>query len=215
MSIVGDVNTIISTWPFGESLPRLAFSKLFGNVIGTIVYVFITISCLGTMNGLIMASCRSMYSVSARGMGPQPSFFGHIDDQNNFAIKSSIVGMMLAGFWYAWTVMMWMGGPGLFGAVHSSEWFAWEPDEIGIICLYLMYIPMMIGLMVKAKELGPVKRFVLPILGVACCLFFCYAIWTGYGWKQCVGFLIFFAVVMFIGYLFERYRVKHAQTAKK
>ena len=95
MSIVGDVNTIISTWPFGESLPRLAFSKLFGNVIGTIVYVFITISCLGTMNGLIMASCRSMYSVSARGMGPQPSFFGHIDDQNNFAIKSSIVGMML------------------------------------------------------------------------------------------------------------------------
>ena len=26
MSIVGDVNTIISTWPFGESLPRLAFS---------------------------------------------------------------------------------------------------------------------------------------------------------------------------------------------
>ena len=86
---------------------------------------------------------------------------------------------------------------------------------IGIICLYLMYIPMMIGLMVKAKELGPVKRFVLPILGVACCLFFCYAIWTGYGWKQCVGFLIFFAVVMFIGYLFERYRVKNAQTAKK
>ena len=215
MSIVGDVNTIISTWPFGESLPRLAFSKLFGNVIGTIVYVFITISCLGTMNGLIMASCRSMYSVSARGMGPQPSFFGHIDDQNNFAIKSSIVGMMLAGFWYAWTVMMWMGGPGLFGAVHSSEWFAWEPDEIGIICLYLMYIPMMIGLMVKAKELGPVKRFVLPILGVACCLFFCYAIWTGYGWKQCVGFLIFFAAVMFIGYLFEKCRVKNAQTAKK
>ena len=62
MSIVGDVNTIISTWPFGESLPRLAFSKLFGNVIGTIVYVFITISCLGTMNGLIMASCRSTVS---------------------------------------------------------------------------------------------------------------------------------------------------------
>ena len=41
---------------------------------------------------------------------------------------------------------------------------------------------------------------------MACCLFFCYAIWTGYGWKQCVGFLIFFAVVMFIGYLFERHR---------
>ena len=206
MSAVGDVNTIIATWPFGEKLPQIAFDKVFGGAVGTIVYVFITISCLGTMNGLIMSSCRSLYSVTARGMGPKPEFFGDVDEQNNFAIKSSIVGMMLAGFWYAWTVMMWMGGPGLFGAVHSCEWFAWEPDEICIICLYVMYIPMMIGLMVKAKELHPVKRFVLPALGVLCCLFFCYAIWAGYGWKQCLGFLGFFAVVMFIGYLFELFR---------
>lgn len=92
--------------------------------------------------------------------------------------------MMTAGFWYAWTVMMWMGGPELFGAVHTCEWLAWEPDEIGIICLYVMYIPMMIGLMVKAKDLGFFRRFLLPGLGLLCCLFFCYAIWNGYGSKD-------------------------------
>ena len=203
MSSVGDVNTIIGTWPFGEVLPRIAFSNLFGNVIGTIVYVFITISCLGTMNGLIMANSRSLYALSARGMGPAPEFFGDIDAQNNFSVKSAVFGMMTCGFWYAWTVMMWMGGPGMFSAVHNFEWLAWEPDEIGIICLYVMYIPMMIGLMVKAKDLGFFRRFVLPTLGLACCLFFCYAIWTGYGFKQCVGFLIFFAVVMGIGAIFK------------
>lgn len=203
MSAVGDVDAIIATWPFGEALPRLAFSKIFGNVIGTIVYVFVTISCLGTMNGLIMSSCRGMYAISSRGMGPAPKFFGHIDEQNNFVIKSSIMGLMISGFWYAWTFMMWMGGPGMFGTFHSCEWLAWEPDEIGIICLYVMYIPMMIGLMVKAKDLGPVRRFVLPGLGLCCCFFFAYAIWNGYGWKQCVGFLIFFLVVEFIGYLFK------------
>ncbi len=203
MSIVGDVNTITGTWPFGEALPRIAFSKLFGNVIGTVVYVFITISCLGTMNGLIMSSCRGMYALSARGMGPNPAFFGDVDKQNNFAIKSAVIGMMVGGFWYAWTVMMWMGGPEMFSAVHNFEWLAWEPDEIGIICLYVMYIPMMIGLMVKAKDLGAFKRFVLPSLGLVCCLFFAYAIWNGYGWKKCIGFLIFFAVVEFIGYLFK------------
>ena len=64
-----------------------------------------------------------------------------------------------------------------------------------------MYIPMMIGLMVKAKDLGFFRRFLLPGLGLLCCLFFCYAIWTGYGAKTCCGFLIFFAAVMFIGYL--------------
>ena len=203
MSAIGDVNTIIATWPFGETLPRIAFSKIFGNVVGTVVYVFVTVACLGTMNGLIMASCRGMYSLSSRGMGPAPQFFGHVDDQNNFVIKSSVFGMMTGGFWYAWTVMMWMGGPGMFGQVHNCEWLAWEPDEIGIICLYVMYIPMMIGLMVKAKDLGFVRRFLLPGLGLLCCLFFAYAIWNGYGWKQCVGFLIFFLVVEFIGYLFK------------
>ena len=203
MSSVGDVATITSTWPFGETLPRIAFSNLFGNVIGTVVYVFITISCLGTMNGLIMSSCRGLYAVSVRGMGPAPEFFGNIDPQNNYSVKSAIMGMMTGGFWYAWTVMIWMGGPEMFGAVHNFEWIAWEPDEIGIICLYVMNIPMMIGLMVKAKDAGFVRRFLLPALGVCCCLFFAYAIWTGYGWKKCIGFLVFFLIVEFIGYLFK------------
>ena len=202
MSSVGDVNAIISTWPFGETLPRIAFSGIFGNTVGTIVYVFITISCLGTMNGLIMSSCRGLYALSARGMGPKPEFYGDIDKQNNFSIKSSLFGMMISGFWFAWLVMVWMGGPEMFGSVHNIEWIAWEPDEIGIIFLYIMYIPMMIGLMAKAKDLKPFQRYVLPALGIVCCLFFAYAIWIGYGWKKCIGFAVFFLIVEFIGHLF-------------
>ena len=204
MSSLGSVDTIVATWPFGETLPRLAFANLFGNLVGTLVYVFITISCLGTMNGLIMSHCRALYGVAARGMGPAPEFYGDVDKQNNFAIKASVLAMGLGGFWFAWTVMMWMGGPGLFGAVHNIQWLAWEPDEIGIICLYFMYIPMMIGLMVKAKDLGFFRRFVLPGLGLCCCLLFCYAIWAGYGAQQCIGFLIFFAAVMALGTPFYR-----------
>ncbi|MBQ5799665.1 MAG: amino acid permease, partial [Oscillospiraceae bacterium] len=119
MSSLGSVDTIVATWPFGETLPRLAFANLFGNLVGTLVYVFITISCLGTMNGLIMSHCRALYGVAARGMGPAPEFYGDVDKQNNFAIKASVLAMGLGGFWFAWTVMMWMGGPGLFGAVHN------------------------------------------------------------------------------------------------
>ncbi len=204
MSSVGNVDTIVATWPFGESLPRIAFSNIFGNVIGTIVYIFITISCLGVLNGLSMAHVRSLYALSARGMGPKPKFFGYLDEQTNFPIKAAVVAMCVGGFWYAWTVMMWMGGPGLFGAVHSCEWLAWEPDEIGIIALYVMYIPMMIGLMIKAKDAGFVRRFLLPILGLLCCVFFAYAIWTGYGPKQCIGFLVFFVVVEIVGFLMNK-----------
>ena len=203
MSSVGSVDAIIGTWPLGETLPKIAFSNIFGNVVGTIVYVFVTISCLGTMNGLIMGSCRGMYAISVRGMGPRPEFYGNVDEQNNFAIKSSLIGLILGGFWYAWVTILWMRGPDFFGGVHNSLWIGWEPDEISIINLYAMYIPMFVALMIKGKDLKFFKRYVMPCLGVACCLFMVYCCWVGKGYQQVLGYLIFFAIVLFIGYLFK------------
>ena len=123
-----------------------------------------------------------------------------LPEQTNYPIKSATLGMIIGGFWYAWTIVMWMGGPDFFSQFHTCEWLAWEPDEIGIIMLYLMYIPMMIGLMKKAEGANFVKRYLLPFLGILCCLFFCYAIWVGYGYKRCIGFLVFFAVVEVVGF---------------
>ena len=210
MSSIGSVETIIGTWPLGEKLAGIAFSNLFGPAAGTIVNVFIAISCLGTMNGLIMGSSRGMYSVAARGMGPKPEFFGDIDYQNNFCMKSSLVGLMLAGFWYGWTVIMWMKGPDFFGGVHNSLWLGWEADEICIVNLYAMYIPMFIALIVKGKDLSVMKRFVMPILGIICCVFMVYCCVVCKGPQQILGYLIFFAVVLFIGWLFEQNRKKKA-----
>ncbi len=203
MSSVGDVGVIIGTWPLGEALPRIAFSNIFGNVIGTVVYAFIAVGCLGVMNGLIMGSCRGMYSISARKMGPRPEFYGDIDAQNKFTIKSAVIGMMLGGFWYAWTTVIWMYGPDFFGGLHSCAWLAWEPDEISIINLYAMYIPMFIALMVRCRELSFVKRFILPALGVSCCLFMCYCCWVGKGYQQVLGYLVFLAIDFFIAFLLK------------
>ena len=203
MSSVGDVQTIIGTWPLGEALPRIAYSNIFGNVIGTIVYAFICIGCLGVMNGLIMGSSRGLYALSVREMGPRPEFYGKIDEQNGFVIKSAVFGMIMGGFWYAWTSVIWMYGPDFMGGLHDCQWIAWEPDEISIINLYAMYIPMFIAIMAKCKDFGFFKRFILPALGVCCCLFMCYCCWVGKGYQQVCGYLIFLAVVLFIGYLFK------------
>ena len=203
MSCVGDVETIIGTWPLGEKLPKIAFSVVFGNTVGTVVYAFIAIGCLGVMNGLIMGSSRGMYSVSARNMGPRPEFYGHIDDQNGFTIKSTVIGMMFSGFWYAWTSIFWMYGPDFMGGLHNCQWIAWEPDEICIINLYAMYIPMFAALMFKDKGGNVFKRYILPALGILCCCFMVYCCWVGKGYQQVCGYLIFFALVMFVGYLFK------------
>ena len=203
MSCVGDVETIIGTWPLGEALPRIAFSKVFGNVIGTIVYAFISVGCLGVMNGLIMGSCRGMYSLAARKLGPRPVFYGQVDGQNNFVIKSGIIGMILGGLWYAWTAVLWMYGPDFMGGLHDCAWIGWEPDEISVINLYAMYIPMFAAVMFRCKEFGAVKRFVLPVLGILCCLFMCYCCWVGKGYQQVFGYLIFLAVVLGVGAIFK------------
>ena len=36
----------------------VAFTNIFGRVLGNILKLFVAISCIGTMNGLMMASCR-------------------------------------------------------------------------------------------------------------------------------------------------------------
>ena len=209
MSSVGSVETILGTWP------KIAFSNVFGTTVGTVVLAFVTVSCLGTMNGLIMGSCRSMYSVSCRGLGPKPEFFGDIDKQSNFVIKSSVIGMVIAGFWYAWDSVLWWGGPDMLGNIHGNMWIAWEPDEIAIVCLYAMYIPMFVGLMVKCKEFGFFRRFVLPALGVACCLFMVYCCFVGKGYQQVVGFLVFFVIVMLIGAIWAKAKPVPAKAAAK
>ena len=58
--------------------------------------------------------------------------------------------------------------------------------------------------MVKCKDLHPVKRFVLPSLGVICCGFMCYCAFNGYKANgQIWSYIIVFAVIMAIGFFFS------------
>ena len=45
-----------------EKGATVAFTNIFGNVIGNFLNLFIAISCIGTMNGLMLACCRGVYS---------------------------------------------------------------------------------------------------------------------------------------------------------
>jgi len=56
----------------GQEGARLAFQTLFSSVGGTLVFVFVIISCLGTLNGLMLGCTRGIYSLAARGRGPRP-----------------------------------------------------------------------------------------------------------------------------------------------
>ena len=57
----------------------VAFTNIFGNKLGLVLNLFIAISCMGTLNGLMVGSTRAMYAMAARKEGPRAEVFGQID----------------------------------------------------------------------------------------------------------------------------------------
>ena len=80
---------------------------------------------------------------------------------------------------------------------------SFENDELPIITLYALYIPIFISMMIKSKDLHPVKRFVFPALSIAACLFMIFSAFYAYK-IQAFYYLFIFAAIMIIGLMFYR-----------
>ena len=173
----------------GEAGAKLAFAKLFSEVGGTILFVFVVISCLGTLNGLMMACTRGLYSLVARDMGPDPEMFKHIDQKTNMPTNSAIIGLVLSSFWLLY----------FFGAnLVAKPWFgvfSFDSSELPIVTLYAMYIPIFLMIMVKEKSFGVFKRIVMPGLAICACVFMVIAACFAHG-KAVIFYLIVFALIM-------------------
>ena len=180
----------------GEAAAKMAFQRAFGDAAGTAVFVLIVISCLGTLNGLMLANCRSFYAMAARGQGVRPELFGTVDPVTNMPTNSAILSLLFAGFWLLY----------FYGANLTAGWFGpfcFDSSELPIITLYGMYVVMFIQFMRREKELNGFKRFVMPALGLCGCLFMVYAAFAGYGVKV-FYYLAVYAVFMLVGNCFYR-----------
>ena len=173
-----------------------AFTNIFGGVLGNILNLFIAISCMGTMNGLMLGCTRGMYALATRGEGPKPEVFAQIDPETNMPNNASIFALLMCGFWGLYFYLACLAGT-------WSGPFAFDSSELPIITIYLLYIPIFIVWMKKEKDEKAFKRFVLPILGVLASMFMVYASIVGHGMEN-VWYLIVFAVFMAIGWLVNR-----------
>ena len=182
----------------GDTLPKIAFPKLFGGnaVFGTVIYVFIIISCLGTMNGITIGTSRGLYALAVRNQGPAPKKLVKINEKTNMPIKSAVIGLIITAVW----MLQWE-----FGLIRGMlpEIISFENDELPIITLYAFYIPIFINMMRHSKELHPVKRFVLPSLSIIACLFMIFCAFYAYK-VQAFYYLFVFAAIMLVGLMFYR-----------
>ncbi|MFA6935657.1 MAG: APC family permease [Sphaerochaetaceae bacterium] len=177
----------------GEAGARIAFSRLFSNIGGTALFVLVIISCLGTLNGLMMSATRNFYSMAIRNEGPRPDMFRTVDPVTNMPPNSGAMGVLLCAAWLLY----------FYGANLTKSWFGvftFDSSEIPIVTIYALYIPIFIAFAVKNKDLGFFNRFFMPILGVIACAFICYACWVSHG-QSIIYYLIVFAVIQAIGML--------------
>lgn len=175
----------------GEAGARLAFSSIFGETGGTIVFVLIIISCLGTLNGLMLACTRGFYALAARNQGPNPEMFSQIDKVSNMPTNAAILGLLVAGAWLLY----------FYGANLTAPWFGvfcFDSSELPIVTLYAGYIPMYIMFMKKEKDLNTFKRFLMPTLSLCGAIFMVIA--AVFAHKMAVvWYLVVFSVIMAIG----------------
>lgn len=177
----------------GEAAARMAFETVFTSAGGTIVFVFVIISCLGTLNGLMLGCTRGLYSLAARGKGPKPEMFSEVSKTTNMPTNSAIFGLLLCGFWLLY----------FYGANLTAPWFGFfcfDSSELPIVMVYAMYIPVFLKMM-SYKDLSGFQRYVAPIVSICGCVFMvvaaCFAHRTAV-----VAFLIIALVVMAAGMLF-------------
>ena len=183
-----------------------AFTNIFGGVGGTLLNICIVISCLGTLNGLMMAVTRGMYAIAARDEGPARKVFGHVDETTNMVTNSSIWGLFVCSVWLLYFYGANLTDGGWFGP------FNFDSSELPVITIYAMYIPVFIAWMKQEKNEGAFKRFVLPIAAIVACCFMVFAAIYAHGITPFLNakekgtfsfpvlfYLIVFAVIMAAG----------------
>lgn len=186
-----------------------AFSNVFGTVGGVFLNICIVISCLGTLNGLMVAETRGMYAIAVRNEGPNSDMFSQIDKSTNMTTNSAIWGLFISALWLLY----------FYGANLTEGWFGlfnFDSSELPIVTIYAMYIPMFISWIKKEKDLSTFKRFVLPIISIVACLFMVFAAIYAHGITPfmvakengkfslpVLFYLIVFGVIMGIGAIFD------------
>jgi len=191
----------------GQDGAKIAFETIFTKTGGTLLFVFVIISCLGTLNGLMLGCTRGMYSLAVRGEGPKPEMFKQVDPVTNMPTNSSILGLFLCGFW-----LLYFYGAIIMQVAGQSPWFgkfSFDTSELPIVTIYASYIPIFIAMMIKEKELGAFKRIIMPILAICGCLFMVFAACYSQKWTV-LYYLAIFAFFMLIGVFF----IKKKDSAK-
>ncbi|MCG8532023.1 MAG: APC family permease [Desulfovibrionales bacterium] len=175
----------------GDAAPVQVISLIFGKFSATLLSVFVIISCLGTLNGLVMGCSRGMYSIASRDMGPAAPLFKTINPKTDTAMASALLGFVLSCLW----MVVW------YGNFHGWWGGFMDVSELPIAFLYVIYISLYMWVIKNFRDLPPFSRFMAPALAGCGSI---YIIWGAIHKAMFIPFLIISLVILGLGMLLRK-----------
>ncbi len=192
-----------------------AFLNIFGSVGGTVLNTMIVVSCLGTLNGLMVASTRSLYALSARNQGPKIKMFKEVSEETNMPTNASVFGLLVCAAW-----LFYFFGANLNAITYGKSIFgifSFDSSELPIVTIYALYIPIFFVFMIKHGKENIFKNVVMPLIGIVASAFMVFAAVYAHGITPYLNakangefsfpvlfYLIVFVVIMIIGVFFYK-----------
>ena len=190
-----------------EKGATVAFTNLFGDFLGNVLNLFIAISCLGTLNGLMLGCSRCIYAIAVRGEGPAPKVYSQVDSATNMPTNSSAFALVITAAWFLYFYVTNLYLPIIAGV--EGKPFMFDSSELPIITIYLIYLPILINWMRKEKSQSVLRRFILPSLAITGSLFMIVACIFSHR-MGCFWYLIVFAAIMLLGRQADRSKKQKA-----
>jgi len=84
----------------GDESVAIAATNLIGPTFASIIYVFVTISVMGTVNGVILGYIRLPYSLALRNAIPFSNSLKKIHPKLNMPVNSAFFAIAISGVWW-------------------------------------------------------------------------------------------------------------------
>ncbi len=175
----------------GDNAIKLAAKTLFGNIASVLITSFVVVSCLGTLNGLIISSIRTPLSLAIRNQGIKPKLLAIIHPKTTMPPISTLFALIFSSLY----LFIWYGS--------LNNWFGQfiAIDEIPIVLIYGLYIFLYVWYIKTYKELSILKRYIIPILAIFGSIIILYGGIT----NPSIGYyLIISIVIILLGLIFYR-----------
>ncbi len=157
----------------GEQGVALAFTKVFSSGAGSLLFVFVLISCLGALNGITLGGSRSMYVLAQREGCPLRKPFTRKDGTLS-QLRPAFLSLGLSILWLVYFCMS-------MRASEKTAIFFFDSSELPIVTIYALYIPLFISMIRRGKSTTFFKGRVLPVLAILASSFMVFALVYGKG----------------------------------